>query len=200
MTEFQKRTGEKRERHNESARRYREKNRAKILDSARIYYAENSESIKSKTSEYYYANNDSALEKAKIYRTENAESIAENKSIYYQNNKKAARARAREWEVKNPEKAAAIARNKRARRRGAEGSHSKKDVDFILEMQNRLCANCGTKLFRSGKKMFHVDHVMPLALGGSNWPSNLQCLCPQCNTRKGAKHPDEWAKENGRLL
>jgi 5-methylcytosine-specific restriction endonuclease McrA len=33
---------------------------------------------------------------------------------------------------------------------------------------------------------------MPLKLGGSNWPENLQLLCRTCNLRKNAKHPDVW--------
>lgn len=84
--------------------------------------------------------------------------------------------------------------------RGAEGSHTGKDVQAIFQNQRGLCANCKKKLFKSGAKKYHVDHVIPLAKGGSNWPSNLQCLCPTCNMRKGAKDPLDWAKENGRLL
>jgi hypothetical protein len=32
-----------------------------------------------------------------------------------------------------------------------------------------------------------VDHVVPLARGGTNDPTNLQVLCLSCNTRKGAR-------------
>jgi hypothetical protein len=31
-----------------------------------------------------------------------------------------------------------------------------------------------------------IDHVVPVALGGSNDPSNLTVACPDCNGRKGA--------------
>jgi 5-methylcytosine-specific restriction endonuclease McrA len=41
---------------------------------------------------------------------------------------------------------------------------------------------------------------MPLARGGSNWISNIALACPTCNKRKGAKHPIDWAQQNGRLL
>jgi hypothetical protein len=34
---------------------------------------------------------------------------------------------------------------------------------------------------------FHVDHIIPRARGGADVEENLQLLCPQCNSRKGAR-------------
>lgn len=82
-------------------------------------------------------------------------------------------------------------------RRCAEGHYEKKDIEKLESNQKGKCVNCHVKLNRTG---YHVDHIFPIFLGGSNWPSNLQLLCPSCNCKKNAKHPLEWAKENGRLL
>lgn len=101
-----------------------------------------------------------------------------------------------EWAKKNPDKIAEYRRNRRAKIAQAEGFHTKDDVFAILERQKWKCVECKKSL----KKSYHVDHIMPIALGGSNWPKNLQCLCQLCNNRKHAKHPVDWAKENGRLL
>jgi hypothetical protein len=35
----------------------------------------------------------------------------------------------------------------------------------------------------------HMDHVKPLAAGGSQWPSNQRPACWPCNFRKGARWP-----------
>lgn len=197
---FQKRTGEKRDRHNEAAKRYREKHKEKILQKAREYYAENSELIRAKTAAYYLEKNEKALIAAKKYRIRKSEEIAAAKSIYYQKNKDRIRSAIASWSKRNPEAVAAMARNKRARRRGADGRHTRGDIQRILDGQGGKCANCKSVLIKSGKGKYHADHIMPLSKGGTNWPENIQCLCPDCNVRKGAKHPDDWASENGRLL
>ena len=47
---------------------------------------------------------------------------------------------------------------------------------------------------QDGKQTRHVDYIMPLFQGGTNWPDNLQLLCPRCNRAKGSLLPETWAK------
>jgi len=75
-----------------------------------------------------------------------------------------------------------------ARKRNAEGIHSSKDIADILQLQNGKCKVCEVDVSAG----YHVDHLIALVNGGTNWPSNLQILCPSCNTSKGAKDFDEW--------
>jgi 5-methylcytosine-specific restriction endonuclease McrA len=84
----------------------------------------------------------------------------------------------------------------RARKRGAEGRYTQEDIEKLLKAQRCKCAYCHTSL-RNG---FHVDHIVALSNGGSNWPANLQLLCESCNLSKGAKDPIEFAQRLGRLL
>lgn len=69
-------------------------------------------------------------------------------------------------------------------------------IFFLIVYQKGRCANCGIYL----RGYFHLDHIIPLAKGGTNNRRNLQLLCQQCNLSKGAKHPVEFAIENGRLI
>jgi 5-methylcytosine-specific restriction endonuclease McrA len=60
----------------------------------------------------------------------------------------------------------------------------------LLRAQDGKCANpaCQKELGEA----FHIDHIIPLARGGTSDPENLQLLCPRCNCSKGAKDPQEW--------
>lgn len=179
---------------------YRAANRLRIAEYAASYYAENRDKVADRCALYRAENRENISARAAKYHADNQERIAARKAGYRAANRDKIAAKSAEYAKANPDKIATNSRNRRARKRSAEGSHTAADVCAIFEKQSGLCANCEAKLFKSGTKKYHVDHIMPLALGGSNWPSNLQCLCPACNMSKGAKHPDEWAKQQGRLL
>lgn len=98
------------------------------------------------------------------------------------------------WRKANPESVAAIRGNRRARLGSAEGQHTQADIKFLYIMQDGQCASCTLELSITGH---HVDHIIPLARGGSNWPDNLQILCPSCNCSKGTKTMDEWVAARG---
>jgi 5-methylcytosine-specific restriction protein A len=50
--------------------------------------------------------------------------------------------------------------------------------------ENPRCVRCGVT---ADESVLHVDHILPLAKGGSNDPGNLQVLCRECNLGKGSK-------------
>lgn len=110
-------------------------------------------------------------------------------------------ASAARWAKANPEKAREYSRmnrrNRRARAKNAGGSHTLADLAEILTAQCHRCAYCRADLKRVSK---HVDHIMPLALGGSNGRANLQYLCRPCNQSKSARNPVDYARSIGLLL
>ena len=49
----------------------------------------------------------------------------------------------------------------------------------ILTRDGFKCRECGRRGLQE------VDHRVPLHLGGTDAPANLQLLCPRCHRRKG---------------
>lgn len=153
-----------------------------------------------------------AIDRAARWAAENKENRATYLKSYYRDNREAALAQSKEryqknrqdpeWVAKererqakknrdNPQHKLSACRTRRARLRGAEGSHNAADVLHILASQDYKCVYCGTCL----KSGYDVDHIVAISRGGSNWPSNLQCLCANCNGRKWCKDHEEFAKE-----
>ncbi len=52
--------------------------------------------------------------------------------------------------------------------------------DGVLHRDNHICRRCG-------RPASHIDHITPIAAGGTDHPSNLQALCGVCNLAKGAR-------------
>lgn len=88
-------------------------------------------------------------------------------------------------------------RNRRAKHKGSSGKHKSADIEFLWTAQKGHCVFCLKPLIR-GK--FHVDHHVPLALGGSNDRSNLRLLHKKCNLEKSWRDPIEHAREHGMLF
>lgn len=115
---------------------------------------------------------------------------------YYIANRETIRIRVKQWQVANPLIVKANKSARRARKRGAGGKHSANQILDLHQKQKFKCANCK----RSICTQYHVDHIMPIKLGGSDDIRNIQLLCPSCNLEKGCIHPIDWAQDNGRLL
>jgi 5-methylcytosine-specific restriction enzyme A len=52
---------------------------------------------------------------------------------------------------------------------------------YVFERNNYQCQSCGQTF---GETKLSIDHIIPLAQGGSNDISNLQTLCLTCNQKK----------------
>lgn len=180
------------------------------LERERLRYIEKKDHIKSLTDAYREANRELLRQKAKQYRIEKREQIKQRKVLQYQETKMDCNARSRanyalnrekyialnkQWAKDNPEKMAVIRANRDKRVKGS-GKLSKGIANKLMVLQKGRCACCGKSL----NEGFHLDHVMPLALGGENVDSNIQLLTPTCNLKKKALHPIDYMQSKGRLL
>ncbi len=99
------------------------------------------------------------------------------------------RSRQRQYRADNPDMVRQRNRTTKSLRRGAEGTHTEKDVADLRVRQGGKCVLCGDGL-RDGD--FHIDHIIPLSKGGNNFVGNIQLTCSQCNIRKKALLPIEF--------
>ena len=150
---------------------------------------------KATTAEWRKSNPNYNVQYQRQYRIENVEMLREKRAKIAPKR----REYVRRWRAENPE-SKELHRQREQIRRAIKQSTCIGEVpslDHLLAKQGGMCGNCKCK----GKKVrWEVDHIMPLALGGSHTADNLQVLCKPCNARKWAKTPAQWAAEQGRLL
>ena len=85
----------------------------------------------------------------------------------------------RKWQKENPQ-AVRKAIKRRWERLNFSGDYTESEWQGLCDWFGNacLCCGCNGELTR--------DHVIPLRLGGQDTLTNVQPLCPDCNSRKGS--------------
>ena len=160
------------------------------------YRAENPEKVKATKAKYRTEN----LEKVKAstikWRKNNPERIKATGDKWKKDNFEKNKATHTKWYKDNPEARRTHRHNRRAREKLNGGKLSNDLVLILFKRQKGECVCCKKPLGDN----YHLDHIMPLKLGGANEDYNIQLLRPSCNRRKGAKHPVEYMQEKGFLV
>lgn len=158
----------------------REQNREAVLAAKARYREKNRKRLADKQRAYRDLHVQRENERAKAWYLANPDRALENRIEYYKNNK-----------VKYIQRG--IVRRSKLRETGklSVGLERK-----LLLLQKGKCACCGNKLGDD----YHIDHIMPLALGGENVDSNIQLLRAKCNLSKSAKHPVDYMQSKGFLI
>jgi len=206
---------------------YRERNR-EVIRARNIKWAdENKCKVAAKNAKWYADNRDMALTTSKEWAANNKERVSIKAAAWRAENREKMNTSQRNWREKNKEKAientarwraenkkaiveyraAYLAKNldkyriwnnnRRALLIANGGKLSPGLVSRLMSLQHGKCACCHSDLLVTGS---HIDHVMPLSLGGENSDSNTQLLCPTCNQQKHAKHPVDFMRQRGYLL
>lgn len=129
------------------------------------------------------------IAKKAYYARNRAKVIARARQWLKENNYKESReklnARNRKYEATNPAVKIRHA-NREARRRAAKRGLPNEHVDRLqlLEMHDGRCGICGEGVDPNN---FHIDHRIPLSLGGHHTYANTQPAHPKCNLSKGGR-------------
>jgi 5-methylcytosine-specific restriction endonuclease McrA len=142
------------------------------------------------------ANPDKVRASKTKYRNKNTERLRVYNADRYSKHHESMKAIGAKWAADHPENFRLASHRRRARKLAAGGSFSVAEIKAMLKSQKGKCVVCRTNI----SKDYHIDHVMPLSLGGSNGITNIQLLCPHCNLTKQARHPVDFMQQKGFLL
>ena len=89
----------------------------------------------------------------------------------------------------NRNKSRSIIHNTRAKRENSPGKWLESLIDEMGQHCKWTC-HCGSDISDD----FTIDHIVPISKGGTNYPDNIQLLCPFCNRSKKNKPQDEYLR------
>lgn len=197
--------------HHISTRKYRTANKDSELERHSKYRVDNAAKIRESNAKYRANNADkcrAAVAKCRatnpnyhvIYRTSNKEKLRKYNAVYqvlyYVLNKEKINLKNTKYRKENQDKSRVYCQNYHARKINNGGKISADIKKRLFSMQQGKCAYCYKYLGDD----YHLDHIMPLSLGGDNTDNNIQLLHSKCNLQKHAKHPVDFMQSKGYLL
>ena len=179
-----------------NAKAWRELNLEKEKASSKAYRLANQEKVKASKVQYYAANAEKVKASVSAWRNSNPEKVKLYGAKWIEGNKDKVRANREKWRAANPDHSRALVHNYRAKKRAVGGVLSKGLAAKLFALQKGKCPCCGQPLGDD----YHMDHIVPVALGGSNTDDNIQLLRQRCNNQKHSKHPVDFMQQRGFLL
>jgi len=187
--EFPKRSGRCTDCNNAHRRADRKANPEKYKKHNRTYYLKHKEAINKynsaaqkanpeRTREYCRKHYHKDIEKTRVRKAANARKHSDQRRTYKVKHVAA-----------NRDHYNAQAHLRRVKLYSLDGFWTPKDIAAMLVRQDCKCTYCGRNIALS----YTVDHVIPVTReGSSNWPTNLQLLCMNCNCSKKDKTHEEY--------
>lgn len=172
-------------------REWEERNKEKRKEYRDKYYAENKEICRKRCSEWSASHRSERNEYARKWRILNPDRARRRKTKskkrtgYYEENKERIIEKAKAWA--KTERGRESKKITKHNRRAAKGHSTPEQVKSRMAMFGYTCYLCG----ENGTE---IDHVIPIKLGGTNWPANLRPICRRCNAKKSCKRLSDLPK------
>lgn len=161
------------------SRAWRIANRPLVNERARLQ--RDPEKCRERWAKYYAENKKDLIRKRIEFDPVRRRAIAR---AYHARHRERRLAENKRWRQENSKHRAQMfkiySQQRRARVLGAPGSCSREQLTARWDYFGGRCWMCGCEATA-------IDHVIPLARGGSNWPANLRPACRSCNSAKGAR-------------
>ena len=192
-----------------SSAKYRSENAEKVKATLAAWYTRNVEKVKENSAKWKknngekekarlarWAKENPEKMKARMARHQITEKAKDTREKWRKSNPEKIYAYQKKYQVTHPQKFRIKSHNRRAKINAIGGKLSTGLAEKLFKLQRGKCACCGKKLGDN----YHLDHRMPIALGGANEDWNMQLLTPQCNNQKHSKHPVDFMQSRGLLL
>ncbi len=185
-------------------KRYRDSHKEEIALQIQEARRANPDRFKAKSRRAYYKNHDRTLARQREYRilypnrgkeryrkhrAAFRDQLNERSRQWYAAHSEIHNQRSRDWARRNPQKRLSYVHTRRARRLDNGGRYTLDQWEELKQLYGFKCLCCGEV------KPLTIDHVIPIAKGGSNDISNIQPLCMRCNRSKATKTIDYRKKE-----
>jgi len=145
------------------------------------YYKKNSEKRKAVAKAWIVENREKYESQKKLYREKNKSKIKKRQKLYSEKNPEKCYFYVKTWRENNPESSKIIMINDNSKRR-ARTKQTDITTKYLLELKSKTshCEICGKKL----KDNIHLDHIIPLNVGGLHIKSNIRYVHAKCNLQR----------------
>lgn len=186
-------SSECRECKNDMDKQYHQNHKEKHLLWNREYVKKNRERVQQYKHNYYMEHQDESREYNQKYREEHRDEILTYFCAYYLEHMDEIKARTKEWSQTESGKLSHRNANRRrkARMKNIEGDHSKDEMLSVLEFFDYKCAYSGEPL----EEEYHIDHVIPVSKGGTNYIWNIVPANSGPNIAKRDSEMEEWFRK-----
>jgi 5-methylcytosine-specific restriction endonuclease McrA len=166
-------------------------NKERTLDYGKRYYTEHKDSHAERNRQYRVSH----VEETKTYQREYRKTHTNRLKQYHSEYRKTTKFKEsiKAYRKLRPELVAQSKAKRRALELNADGSYTALELKAVLISQHCKCVYCDADLTIE----FHADHIIPLSKGGTNYISNIQCLCPYHNRNKSDKDPVVYEESIG---